>query len=254
MPENFKSLKLNLLAEEQLKNLLHKKEFLNTDKLLLCLATENASAKSVSSVKDIARNNGLRATAGWNVSSLLSRSQGRAIRVAAGWELTSDGREYVSSLMGPLAASPVSVGAASLRIYLPKITNHDIKAFVEEGIECFERRLFRSAVVLSWVGALAVLYDHVLSKDLAAFNIEATRRDPKWRAAKTSDDLSRAKEYDFLQIIEKLSIIGKNVKQELERQLKLRNACGHPNSLKIAENVVAAHLEILILNVFTKFT
>jgi hypothetical protein len=243
-----------LLAEDQLKNLLHKKEFSNTEKLLLCLATQNASAKSVSAVKDIARASGLRTAANWNVSSLLSRSQGRAIRVAAGWELTGDGRACVSSLIGPLAASPVLAVAASLRIHLPKIKNADIKAFVEEGIECFERRLFRSAVVLSWVGALAVLYDHVLSSHLAAFNVEATGRDPKWHTAKTSDDLSRAKEYDFLQIIEKLSIIGKNVKQELEKQLKLRNACGHPNSLKIPENVVAAHLEILILNVFTRFT
>ncbi len=61
-------------------------------------------------------------------------------------------------------------------------------------------------------------------------------------------------EYDFLQIVEAISMIGKNVKQELEKQLKLRNACGHPNSLKVSENIAAAHLELLILNVFVPFT
>jgi len=43
------------------------------------------------------------------------------------------------------------------------------------------------------------------------------------------------------------------VRQELEGCLKLRNGCGHPNSLKLGENKVAAHLETLILNVFAKF-
>jgi hypothetical protein len=71
---------------------------------------------------------------------------------------------------------------------------------------------------------------------------------------KATDDLARMKEYDFLQIIEKPSIIRKNVKQELEKQRKLRNGCGHPNTLQISENLVAAHIEILILNVFGKFS
>ena len=71
--------------------------------------------------------------------------------------------------------------------------------------------------------------------------------------AKNADDLTRMKEHEFLQVLESISAIGKNVKRELENCLNLRNACGHPNSLEIAENRVAAHLEILTLNVFSKF-
>ena len=51
-----------------------------------------------------------------------------------------------------------------------------------------------------------------------------------------------------------ISVLGKSVKTELEGCLKLRNGCGHPNSLRISENRVAAHLEILVLNVFVPFT
>jgi hypothetical protein len=40
------------------------------------------------------------------------------------------------------------------------------------------------------------------------------------------------------------------VKQELDTALQLRNGCGHPNSLKIGANKVAAHLETLALNVY----
>lgn len=144
--------------------------------------------------------------------------------------------------------------AKSLREHLAKISDSDTKAFVEEGIECFERHLYRSAVILTWVGAISLLQTHVVDQYLNDFNNEATKRDSKWRSAKTTDDIARMREYDFLQIIEKLSIIGKNVKQEMEKQLELRNGCGHPNTLRISENVVAAHIEILILNVFAKFS
>jgi hypothetical protein len=58
------------------------------------------------------------------------------------------------------------------------------------------------------------------------------------------------KEHDFLQVLEVLSILGKNVKNELEGCLKLRNGCGHPNSLKLAESRCAAHIAVLVLNVF----
>ena len=65
------------------------------------------------------------------------------------------------------------------------------------------------------------------------------------------------KESDFLDIIGSppLSILGQNTKEELKNNcLKLRNACGHPGSLAIGENKVAAHLEVLMLNIFSKFT
>jgi len=242
-----------LLANDQLKNLLHKPEFSTTDRLLLVLASDNATAKPVRVIKKIASDSGLRAAVKWNVSNYLSRSKGRAVRVPDGWELTTDGRTYVASLVGPLAAAPAPSIASKLRVHLSSIANTETRAFAEEGIECFEHRLYRSAVVLTWAGAIALLHDHVVKHKLKEFNAEATHRDAKWRKAKTTDDLGRMKEYDFLQIIEKLSIIGKNVKQELEKQLKLRNGCGHPNTLKISENVVAAHIEILMLNVFAKF-
>jgi hypothetical protein len=73
--------------------------------------------------------------------------------------------------------------------------------------------------------------------------------------AANADDLARMKEHDFLETLTAISVAGtgKNVKEELQQALKLRNACGHPNGLKIGEHTVAKHLEILMLNVFSKF-
>ena len=140
-----------------------------------------------------------------------------------------------------------------LRNHLTTIQNTDAVRFVEEAISCLENKLYRATVILSWVGAVSLLYDYVVQNRLSDFNAEATRRDNKWRPARNADDLARMKEYDFLEMLEALSIVGKNVKQELRNCLQLRNACGHPNSLAVSQNRTAAHLETLILNVFSKF-
>jgi len=47
-------------------------------------------------------------------------------------------------------------------------------------------------------------------------------------------------------------MLGRNVKQELQKCPQLRNGGAHPNSLQIADHKVSAHIEDLILNVFAK--
>lgn len=89
---------------------------------------------------------------------------------------------------------------------------------------------------------------------IAEFNTEAQRRNSDWKEAKTADDVGKMKEATLLQVLESISVIGKNTKQELDECLKLRNATGHPTSLKYGESRVASHIEILILNVFSRFS
>jgi hypothetical protein len=180
----------------------------------------------------------------------LASLNGFAIRSPEGWELTDAGKTEIARMTGAaLQPSPSS----TLRKLLSKLNSPDVAAFIEEAIGSVEAHRYRAAVVLSWVGAMAILYEYVVANELAAFNAEASRRDAKWRTAKTGDDLSRMKEHDFLQILEAISVIGKNVKVELEACLKLRNGCGHPNSLKVAEHRVNSHIETLVLNVYTRF-
>ena len=137
--------------------------------------------------------------------------------------------------------------------HLSHTSDPEVYNFVKEAVICFESGFHRAAVVLSWIGALAVLYAHVVASALPAFNQEATKRNSKWKDAKVKDDLSRMSEHEFLQILEATGLVGKSEKQSLENCLKLRNGSGHPNSLRIGENMVSAHLEALILNVFTRF-
>jgi hypothetical protein len=242
-----------LLEQASLKDFLHQSELSNTDRLLLCLGIQVGSPKTIAEITNIAKSAGLTKAKNWNISSYLSKSKGLAIRTDSGWELTSEGKKRVAILTGSLTTAPIPQVASTLRSHLSKIINTDTAAFLDEAIRCYEAKLYRAAVVLSWVGALSALYDHVIAHKITEFNSEASRRDATWRTAKKKDDLARMKEHDFLQVLNAISVIGKNVKDELEGCLKFRNGCGHPNSLQIGEARVSAHIETLILNVFSTF-
>lgn len=243
-----------MLTPEQLKEAVHTKEITKTDIALLCLAAAGGQAASTADVKKLAIDAGVRKAKEINFSSHLSSAEDKVFKTPSGWELSAIGRAHVAAWVGEaLTQSPAAAEALALRPLLPKLKNEDARVFLTEAIVCAEQSLFRAAVVLSWAGSVSLLHTFIVKKHLTAFNAEALRRDVKWKAAKTTDDLGRLKEAAFLEICESISVFGKNVKQELEACLKFRNACGHPNSLKVGASRVAAHLEVLALNVFAVY-
>lgn len=240
-----------MLTLKELKNWVHR-DLPSGDKTLLVLASLDKPSQ-IAEIRARGQAGGLRAIDKWNVSQLLNRTKGLAINTPNGWELSEAGKHHLRSL-GVTKISPAAVQVATdLRVLLNKITDADTRAFVQEAIECFELEFYRSAVVMSWLAAMHILKGEVHKNCLAAFNAESQRGDPKWKDAKTTDDLGSMKESIFLDRLSTISLIGKNVKDELQKCLKLRNGCGHPNSLKIGPNAVASHLEILLLNVFNRF-
>jgi len=240
-----------LLDSIQLKDWLHRRLPVR-DKLLLILATFDQPVQ-LSDMRARAEEAGFKIPKKWNMSDVLRRSGGLGIRVPAGWEITETGKNHLRNL-GVESVNPAAMQVAvDLRKHLDNVRNLTTRAFVEEAIKCHEAKLYRSAIVMSWVAAVDVLYSEVAANHLAAFNIEAHKRNPKWKSAINEDGLAKMKEADFLDILVQIGVIGKNVKEELAKALKLRNGCGHPNSLKIGQNMVASHIETLILNVFEIF-
>lgn len=241
-----------LINISDLKTFLHQKNTKQVDKLLLILASMDKSCQ-IKEMKDRARVAGLRFPATFNLSESLRNSKGLAIRTPQGWEITDTGKQYLRDHGFTKISPGARQVATELRAHLSTIKDEDTRSFVEEAIKCYEAELYRSAIVMSWIGAVAVLHSHIHAKHMEAFNREAKRMDPKWNEAKTTDDLGKMKENDLLERIATLSLIGKDVKRELKRCLEFRNSCGHPNSLRISSNTAAHHIEILFLNVFKKF-
>lgn len=244
------------MAENQsLSDLLADPHISRRDKVLLLLAAKEGTPKSVSGIIQDASSHGAPEVRNWNVSDVLRRSKEFAIRLPTGWSLTSKGRKRVAAKgFGGGAVTPAGSAATELRKLLHTVTDKEATAFLEEAVACLENRLYRAAVVLSWSGAIWLLYKEVEAKHLVDFNAEARKRDTKWRNARTADDLGIIKENTFLEILHSIGVLQKNAKDELQNNcLKLRNACGHPNTFKFGDNRVAAHIEVLILNVFQRF-
>ncbi|MEP3422281.1 MAG: hypothetical protein ABJN35_11140 [Erythrobacter sp.] len=240
-----------MLDVNDLKEWLHRK--LNpSDKLLLILATFDEPV-APAAIRDRSLDAGFKIPSKWNLSSILSRTEGKAIRIPSGWELSGAGKKHLRSLgveeVGP-AATKV---AADLRKHLANIENDVTRSFVEEAIRCYEAKLYRSAIVMSWIAAVDVLHREVVANHLNAFNAEAQRVNSKWKKAVDEDGLASMKEAEFLDRLVAIGVIGKNVKDELAGALKLRNGCGHPNSLRVGPNKVTSHIETLLLNVFDQF-
>jgi hypothetical protein len=244
-----------MITLQDAKRIVHGQTLTGRDQLMVLLAVDPVRALSIDKIKERCADAGLRRLAKKNVSDILAKSNGHVARTVEGWELQQSGILRVRELAQAVHINlVVTHSSQSLRGHANEITDPLTKSFVMEAIQCFEAKQYRAAVVFSWAGAVALLHSRVFGKKLTEFNAEASRRDSKWRVAKQQDDLGRMKDRDFLNVCEAIGVIGRNVKQILQNEcLLLRNACGHPNSLIIAENSVAAHIEKLIKNVFTRF-
>jgi len=204
-------------------------------------------------MKRRARDAGFAVAEKWNVSAVLARTNGLALNTPNGWELSDRGKQHLRALGVSKVSSAAVQVATDLREILNRVRDDETREFVEEAVQCYEYEFYRSAVVMSWAAAIHVLKVEVVKSHLLEFNAEALKIDSKWKSARNTDDVGQMKEHDFLDRLAKISVIGRNVKEELQKCLKLRNACGHPTSLKLGPNAVANHLEILILNVFQRF-
>ena len=79
------------------------------------------------------------------------------------------------------------------------------------------------------------------------------RPNRQWQTATTKDDLGRMKDHDFLEHLEAINVIGKNVKQVLQNDLLLRSVPAIRHRSKWTSTRAAGVMERLIMNIFQKF-
>lgn len=240
-----------MLSSDDLKLALQRDGLSRSDKVLLVIASLHQPVKNPAIMAQ-----GHEAGCDmkfWNIADILTKAKGTTLKVPGGYEVSEKGHARLEEL-GVSKLSPAAAKVAQdLRKHLASIKDDTTRAFLAEAIQCHEAALYRSAIVMSWLAAVGVLHNEVVANHLATFNTEAKKVDGKWKVAATTDDLGRMKEADFLDRIAAIGVVGKNVKTQLVAGLNLRNGCGHPNSLKVGPNTVAAHIEMLLLNVFDKF-
>lgn len=218
------------------------------ESVILCLSLDGTEMTSCKDVRQQLVLLGVTSAKKWNLSTVLKRcgDSGSVIKAPGGYRLSSKGQARADSILGnPIVPSDV------LRNSLNELPSSESKKYLDESITCLENHCLRGAIILSWIGAIAILYEYVLKTCLDDFNRTAHTRLRKWKDASTFDDLANLKERDFLEILGTLSIIGKSTKTELIHCLDTRNACGHPNTFNIGEAMTRAHIEVLARNIYS---
>jgi hypothetical protein len=236
----------------ELRDVLTRKDISKTDKYLLIVGHHDGPITNAE-IRVIAKENGWKDGARSAQSSFLSASK-HALLLPKGWTLTGPGRASLEdrgliSRIGVL--TPVTL---TLEKYILDLHDPDKARFVEEAIACVRNKSYRAAIVLSWLGALYLMYAYVLREKLTEFNAEVYRRHPRSKPASTVDDLaSIVKEAEFLNILEHINAITKAEGKELVGCLDRRNSAGHPNSHTFTEVGVGNHIETLITSVYRRY-
>jgi hypothetical protein len=245
-----------LLDKNWLSDHLCNPDITQQDKILIVLLVEKAHL-TPKKIKTTCIDHGASKAKTWNISQALNEAQAKhkVKKTEDGWSLTTKGKQYLQSknLLPPELGSSLTPKIHDLRECLKKIENPKIRDFVEEAIGCLEAKYLRAAIIMSWIGAVSLLYDHVITKRRDDFNAKVREAEPKWQNATNADGLARMREGKFLDILVKIDVLGKSVKTELVNCLETRNGCSHPNGYEIGEAKVRAHIESLILNVYSKF-
>jgi hypothetical protein len=206
---------------------------------------------------------GYRQVTQWNLSAILksAANDGYVAQLKEGWKLLAPGLKSLDTHYSP-DAPIVSETRHSLKDHVSKVANAERRAFIEEAIKCFDAKAYRAAIVLSWVGAVYILQEHIIAKQRSSFNAAGVARAAKTAASgtpfvfspvKSLKDFGVIAEGDLLQVCQDAGMLHKAEKKMLQDRLDLRNQCGHPNPLEFAEHSVAFHIEQLMLNVYSKY-
>jgi hypothetical protein len=235
-----------------LREILARRDVSKTDKYLLIVAMHDGPMKAAD-IRAVARTNGWREGASNVPSSFLGQTRS-AIYLPNGWTVTEACKAQLCErgLLDPAGVlTPVT---QQLEKFLLDVHDADKSRFVEEAIQCVRNRAYRAAIVLTWLGAVYLLYTHVLNGKLTAYNAEGLRQFPKsWKDAENVDDLAKKKESDFLKVLEGMRVLTPGEHKELKSCLDRRNTAGHPNSHAFEEVVVGAHIQTLISVVYRKY-
>ena len=214
-------------------------------------------------IRDKATAVGFREIKQWNLSDVLKSAADDDLvaQVKGSWKVLDPGYELISDHY--VREAPIIAETRhALKTHLAKVTNEQRRAFLDEALCCFDVKAYRAAIVLSWVGAVHILQEYIVTRHKNDFNKAGIERQKRLEAkgevfpfapVKSLKDFGTLPESDLLQICQDAGIIHKAEKKLLQDRLDLRNQCGHPNPLTFAEHATAFHLEQLMLNVYSRY-
>jgi DNA-binding MarR family transcriptional regulator len=167
------------------------------------------------------------------------------------WKLTESGREYVRHLLGLPGNEPeIEHDVATLTALVSKVSNDDVRNYLEEALKCLQVDALRACVVFVWTAAVRTIQTEVMTRGSGAVTTAIQRHDPRARPIAKIDDFAYIKESVLLLAASDLGLLDKNEKDALTEALNLRNRCGHPSKYRPGVKKVSAFVEDITSIVF----
>jgi hypothetical protein len=232
----------------------------NQDRILAVLyyreRYEQAAALTVDEIRTSLKNARVPRWARVNVADVLNKSGALVDTVgtkgnARLWKLTDSGNDHVRRRLGlPAADVEIEHDVGTLTALVAKVSDDDVRDYLEEAIKCLKVGALRSSVVFVWSGAVRTVQTKMMSKGQSAVTAAIQRLDSKARPVKSIDDFSYVKDATALLAAKDLGIIDKNEKDVLTEGLNLRNRSGHPGKYRPGIKKVSAFIEDITSIVF----
>jgi hypothetical protein len=128
--------------------------------------------------------------------------------------------------------------------------------YLAEAVTCYERGLYRAAILMVWAATVEHLYivassypDGII--DLQIANHSRFGKSRTYREIKKKDDFLYLGEANWLQLAEDAGLMNRNARQMLIDRLNLRNRCGHPTKYKPGREETVVFIESLLLNILS---
>ncbi len=217
---------------------------------------EQKTALTVDEIRQGLKNARSKGWAKVNVADVLSKSgalvhTGRLQGKRRLWNLTDSGREQIRTLLGlPEADVEIEHDVGTLENLVSKITDPDVRDYLEEALKCLQVGALRACTVFAWAAAIRTIQTSLIAKGPAALSAAIQKHDPKARPVNTLDDFAHIKDATSLLAAKDLGVLDKNEKDTLTEALNLRNRCGHPGKYRPGIKKVSAFVEDITSIVF----
>lgn len=218
---------------------------------------ENVGALTVDQIRQALRSARISGHAKLNIADVLGKA-GHLVDTPGVdgkkrlWCLTESGRHWIRQLL-QLPESDVEIehDVGVLENLLTKISDSDIKNYIEESLKCLQVGALRACIVFVWSGAIRTIQNKMLTVGGGTLNAAITKHDPKARKVSRIDDFAYIKDSVVLLAAKELAILDKPQKDTLEEALNLRNRCGHPGKYRPGIKKASSFIEDIISIVFS---
>ena len=169
------------------------------------------------------------------------------------WQITPSGERHIRTLLN-LSAEEIETEndtAVLENLIKKKVSDSEIRDYLNEGIDCLKIGRLRACVVFLWVGSVYSIRQALIRKNLRNLNIYLKKHDPNSKNVKRIEDFAYIKDSVLLLVMQDFGLCDKNQREVLEQCLKLRNNCGHPGKYSPGPKRVSAFIEDLISIVFS---